>query len=54
MHCAVVELNPLVDESPAASLLILPVLDDLVHWDISLKSGHTYSNVANFNFQYLP
>ena len=37
MHGAVVELNPLVDESPAAGLLILPVLDDLVHGNVSLK-----------------
>mgnify|MGYP003328740186 FL=1 len=42
VHCAVVELHTLVDKPPAAGLLILPVLDDLIHWDVSLETRNLF------------
>ena len=37
VHGPVVQLDPLVDHPPSpGGLLVLPVLDDLVHGDVSL------------------
>ena len=54
VHCTVVELHTLVDEPPATSLLILPVLDDLIHGNVSLDTDKKLSHIIGVWFQYLP